>query len=63
MVGNVSKQQAIWLPNDHLIINKLQNILSIMVAVCDVILDGRVIKGKNICEYISSKNFPVVLRV
>ena len=34
-------------------------ILSINVAVCEVILEGRVIKGKNILEYIPSRNWPV----
>ena len=34
-------------------------ILSINVAVCEVILEGRVIKGKTILEYIPSRNWPV----
>ena len=37
----------------------LAKILSINVAVCEVILEGRVIKGKNILEYIPSRNWPV----
>ena len=35
-------------------------ILSISVAVLEVILVGRVINGKNILEYIVSNNSPVV---
>ena len=34
-------------------------IFSINVAVREVILEGRVIKGKNISEYIPSRNWPV----
>ena len=42
-----------------MLLKLLVQILSISIAVLEIILVGRVINGKNILEYIISKNSPV----